>query len=93
MIQVLFQLISESTDIDFKETLEVKKPKSWLKSVSAFANGIGGSLFFGVADDKNIVGLDDPQTAADKISEIIKEKIEPSIKSVGRKLSSGQRNV
>lgn len=74
---MLFQLISEATEIDFKETLEIKKPKSWLKSVSAFANGIGGSLFFGVADDKNIIGLDDPQTAADKISEIIREKITP----------------
>ena len=74
---MLFQLIAEATEIDYKETLEIKKPKSWLKSVSAFANGIGGSLFFGVADDKTIVGLDDPQLAADKITEIIREKISP----------------
>ena len=37
--------IAEATECDFKVTLEVKKPKSWLKSVSAFANGIGGTLF------------------------------------------------
>ena len=74
---MLFQLIAEATEIDYKETPELKKPKSWLKSVSAFANGIGGSLFFGVADDKTIVGLDDPQFAADKITEIIREKISP----------------
>ena len=74
---MLFQLIAEATEIDYKETLEIKKPKSWLKSVSAFANGIGGSLFFGVADDKTIVGLNDPQLAADKITEIIREKISP----------------
>lgn len=37
--------IAEATECDFKVALEVKKPKSWLKSVSAFANGIGGTLF------------------------------------------------
>ena len=42
------QLIAEATECDFKAALETKKPKSWLKSVSAFANGIGGSLIFGV---------------------------------------------
>ncbi len=31
-------LISECTAYDFKLMLEEKKPKSWLKSVSAFAN-------------------------------------------------------
>ncbi len=41
-------LIAECTAYDYKVTLEEKKPKSWLKSVSAFANGSGGSLFFGV---------------------------------------------
>ena len=30
---MLFQLISEATECDFKESLETKKPKSWLKSV------------------------------------------------------------
>ena len=39
---MLNKLIAEATEIDFKVALEVKKPKSWLKSVSAFANGIGG---------------------------------------------------
>ena len=34
--------IAEATECDFKVALEVKKPKRWLKSVSAFANGIGG---------------------------------------------------
>ena len=44
---MLEKLIAECTDYDYKENLEVKKPRSWLKSVSAFANGVGGSLFFG----------------------------------------------
>ena len=41
-------LIAECSAYDFKLMLEEKKPKSWLKSVSAFANGMGGSLFFGI---------------------------------------------
>jgi len=36
--------IGEATEYDKKEILEEKKPKSWLKSVSAFSNGIGGAL-------------------------------------------------
>lgn len=37
--------IAEATECDFKVALEVRKPKSWLKSVSAFANGIGAHCF------------------------------------------------
>ena len=35
-------LIAECTAYDFKVMFEEKKPKRWLKSVSAFANGLGG---------------------------------------------------
>ena len=51
------KLLAELTDCDFKEMLEIKKPKSWLKSVSAFANERGGALIFGMDDDKTVVGL------------------------------------
>ena len=47
----LEQLIGEATEYDKKAMLEIKKPKSWLKSVSAFANGVGGVLIFGIADN------------------------------------------
>ena len=40
--------IAEATECDFKVAVEKKRPKSWLKSVSAFSNGFGGILFFGV---------------------------------------------
>ncbi len=62
----LSDFIGETTEYDKKETLEERKPKSWLKSVSAFANGIGGSLFFGVSDDEALVGLDDANHVAEK---------------------------
>ena len=54
-------LISECTAYDFKVTLEEKKPKSWLKSVSAFAKGLGGSLFFGIDNEGIVKGLEDVQ--------------------------------
>lgn len=37
-------LIAECTAYDYKEELEEKKPKSWLKSVSAFADTRGYEL-------------------------------------------------
>ena len=74
---MLEKLIAECSDYDFKEQLEVNKPKSWLKTVSAFANGIGGTLFFGVNDNKKLVIIKDPQFICDKISELINSKIDP----------------
>lgn len=68
--------IGEATEYDKKEMLEERKPRSWLKSVSAFANGIGGTLIFGVSDDGMLVGLADSQTVSEKISEIIKTKMD-----------------
>jgi len=74
---MLLSLIAEATECDFKIELERKKIISWLKSVSAFANGIGGTLFFGVDNDGKIIGLADPQSDAEFISSMIKERITP----------------
>lgn len=73
----IMELIGESTEYDKKQALEVKKPKSWCKSVSAFANGIGGSLVFGISDDDVIIGLADAEHDAEIISEQIKERLNP----------------
>lgn len=70
-------LIGETTEYDKKEMLERKKPKSWLKSVSAFANGVGGKLLFGVDDSDEMVGLEDFKKDADDLSEMIKTKMDP----------------
>ena len=69
--------IGEAAEYDKKETLEERRPKSWLKSVSAFANGNGGVLLFGVADDDALKGLPDVKTASGKISEAVKSKMDP----------------
>ena len=73
----LRSLIAECTEYDFKVMLEEKKPKSWLKSVSAFANGLGGSLFFGIDNDGIIKGLDDVQHVCETISSRIRDYMDP----------------
>ena len=52
-------LIAECTAYDFKVMLEEKKPKSWLESVSAFANGLGSSIFLSIDNDGIVRGLND----------------------------------
>lgn len=73
----MLDLISECTAYDFKSMLEERRPKSWLKSVSAFANGSGGSLFFGIEDDGTIRGLDNIQYVSEVISSQIRDRMDP----------------
>ena len=69
---------AETSNIDFKEMLEEKKPKSWLKSVSAFANSKGGIILFGVEDKTHkLIGLNNINKIAEKITELINTKITP----------------
>ena len=69
--------IGEATAYDKKEKLERNKSKSWLKSVSAFANGEGGVLIWGISDNDEVVGLVDAKGDAEFISEVIKTKLDP----------------
>ncbi len=78
MVQLdIEKLIGEATAYDKKLELEARKPRSWCKSISAFANGDGGALIFGVANDGIVVGLQEPEATAEKISEIIKARMNP----------------
>lgn len=71
----------EATKLDYKLNLEQDKPKSWLKSVSAFANTSGGHIYFGFTNDTHeAVGLDDVQSTASKIAELIEGRISPSVR-------------
>ena len=87
------QLIAEATECDFKVALETKKPKSWLKSVSSFSNGIGGTLFFGISDDRKPIGLSDVQKDAEAISRLIKERITPLPQFILKPLQEDGKNL
>lgn len=52
-------LIAVCTAYNFKVMLEEKKPKNWLKSVCAFAKGLGGFIFLGMDNDGIVRGLND----------------------------------
>ena len=69
--------IGETTAYDKKAAVELQRPKSWLKSVSAFANGDGGTLLFGLQEDNTLVGIEDVQHVSEKISELIKSRLDP----------------
>ena len=72
------ELIGEATEYDKKEMLEEKDTRSWCKSVSAFANGIGGSLIFGIVDKTNeVVGLEDAEGDSEKISRVMRDRMDP----------------
>ena len=71
------KLFGEATAYEKKERIEAKRPKSWLKSVSACANGEGGVVVFGVSDDGEVIGLNDAERDGEIISEQIKAKLDP----------------
>lgn len=71
------ELIGEATEYDKKEKLEVRRPKSWCKSISAFANSFGGMLVFGVTNDDEFVGMPEAEKDAELISEYIKTHLNP----------------
>ena len=79
MDDVLEKILNvECSAYDFKEAVEKKKTKSWLKSISAFANTKGGSLFFGIDDSGTAVGLQQAQADAEFISQEINAHLDPA---------------
>ncbi len=76
IIEKLHQL--ESRKLEFKRKFPSKS--NILKTIVAFANGAGGELILGVADDdKKIVGVDDPLVLEEKIASLIYDSVYPLI--------------
>ena len=69
---------AESTMIEYKESLETGKPRSWLKTVSAFANTSGGTIVFGIKANKALTGLEDIDKTSSKVAEYINARIQPT---------------
>ena len=63
----------ETRILEFKETIT----NTFLKTVSAFSNYAGGTIFFGVDDDGNIKGLPDAKQACLDIENKINDSISP----------------
>lgn len=63
----------ETRDLEFKQSVS----KTFLKTVSAFANYGIGTILFGVDDDGEVIGLEDPVGDALKIENMINDSIDP----------------
>lgn len=63
----------ETRTLEFKERIT----NSFLKTVSAFSNYDGGTIFFGVDDDGNVKGLQDVKQACLDIENKINDSISP----------------
>jgi len=66
--------LGETTLYEKKEKIEKNKVKNWLKTVSAFANGKGGVLIFGINDNDEIIGLENYKKDSEFVSEKIKNR-------------------
>jgi hypothetical protein len=64
----------ESDRVEFKESFA--GGDGWLKTLSAFANGDGGVLFFGVKNDSSVIGLSAPKTST-QVAKEVRDSIEP----------------
>lgn len=63
------------------ETVELKSVvvDDVKKEIIAFANSDGGTLYIGVRDDGEIVGLDDPDGTALQVSNMVRDSIKPDV--------------
>lgn len=63
------------------ETVELKSVvvDDIKKEIIAFANCEGGKLYIGVLDDGTVVGLDDPDGVALKVSNMVRDAIKPDL--------------
>ena len=67
----------EGKTLDYKRDLS--GPEGVLRTVVAFANSAGGRLVIGVADDRSVVGVDDPVTAEMRLADLITDSIRPQL--------------
>ncbi|NOQ38239.1 hypothetical protein GQ472_05100 [archaeon] len=67
----------ESEIVEFKKS--VAQIEKALKTVCAFLNHKGGTIYFGVSDKGNILGQDVSDSTIKSISQKIRHKIRPEI--------------
>ena len=67
-------VIRETPSVEYKENIT----PTFLKTVSAFANYGTGRIVFGIDDDGNVLGLEDPVSACLRIENMINDGLEPA---------------
>lgn len=71
----------ESVNVEFKELDRDNRelPSSTAKELIAFANTEGGSLYFGIADDGSVIGVDNPDDVMGRLTNLIHDSILPDL--------------
>lgn len=74
-------ITDEKYNLEFKEQVNFKESKKYLKAVSSFANGYDiGYIIFGIEDEtKKIVGVRNIKKSYEEVVNRIKTRIDPSI--------------
>lgn len=67
------KMLKESKNLEYKEIVS----KSYLKTVSAFANYYDGEIIFGITDDYNVIGVAKPKDECLNIENQINDSIKP----------------
>ena len=67
----------ESSNIEFKNSLNPTNHDDFIDSVIAFSNSHGGTIYIGVDDKANLVGFD--EDISDKVIDLIAEYCNPRI--------------
>ena len=70
----VFKNMRESKTLEYKESLE---SNTYMKTISAFANYDGGSIIFGIRDNGEIIGIEDPVAACLNLENKINDSIKP----------------
>lgn len=85
-VQKLKQLVltGESDQIEFKK--KVSHPEKIVREMVAFANAKGGILLIGVDDDKNIIGVKDPDEEMEALNKSLLDLVKPEIKFVAEQI-------
>jgi ATP-dependent DNA helicase RecG len=68
---------SEGKTLEFKRDLSSSTPL--LRTLTAFANSAGGRLVVGVDDDRNVIGVDDPLDAEERLCSLVADTIAPRL--------------
>lgn len=82
-------------NVELKQKVNYVDPTDYLKTISAFANGYDiGYVIFGINDiSKKIIGIDNVKKSYDEISNMIKNKIKPSITPIIDILNIQNKNI
>ena len=66
-------MLKENKNLEYKEIVS----KTYLKTVSAFANYNDGEIIFGITDDYKVVGIENPKDVCLNIENQINDSIKP----------------